>query len=175
MPWERRSRGWEISGEGDPRGVGLGEKLIQERQSPSGKGARSRGERLSRGAASRGLLAHPGRTELRVKTMAGTRSRRGPIPGVDPGRTAVPRGTIPRSSSPGRKAALTAPIPGTRHREIPVPLPGSHTLLSTCSPQVTRGNCGFVDARSLGAFKARLDGALSKILVPFPHTSLSSI
>lgn len=108
----------------------------------------------------------PGRTDY----PEGRRSR-----GDDPGRTAV-RPISPwhiPGPSPGEKSG--SPNPQPRHPGTgspPFPFPGltANAVLSTegaaPGPAALRSRRDAVDAQPPGVFNARLDGTLSKVLVP---------
>lgn len=176
---------------GIPEDVGLREKVIPGGNPGVGRRRDPGGNRLSRGGTSRGLVEHPGRTAVPGNSPQGGDPRKGPFQEDDPGggdprglmehpgRMAVPQGGgSPEEIIPGGKSGSHDPhpcYPGTGRAPFPFPALAENAALSTAgaAPGLPRE---VVDAQSLGVLKARLGGALSRILVPCSaHIGLPSI
>lgn len=172
MPGEAYPGGRRSPGKCDPGG-----RRSPGKGDPMGGDPRGGNEARSRGGPTNPRWNIPGgrRSRGAAPNHGGTIPA-GAIPGIDPGAGGTSRedagpwetsreGTMPRRSSPEGKGALTVPTRG-------IPAPGKPHSRS----QVTLDVVEVVDAQSPAVFKARLDGALSRSLVPrSTHIVLPSI
>lgn len=191
IPWEGPSRGWGMPGEGDPGGRRAQGKGDPGGEPRGGKEARSRGEQTvprwnipGAGGTSRengGPREQSPERRSQERTIPGRRSRRGRSQGVDGTSRedgGPPRWGNPEEIIPGGKSGSHDPhpcYPGTGRALFPFPALAENAALSTAgaAPGLPRE---VVDAQSLGVLKARLGGALSRILVPCSaHIGLPSI